>query len=129
MLHNEDVNLNDKTASSTNPEKTTPQPTATTPQPNVQISQINNTEAIKNSFENLRVPLQVDISLTQENEMRGEMNYEMSEEMILAFRDRQSEIMREQLTILELGMDDTVQITEKTDSPQTHQTNTLSNRK
>ena len=62
--------------------------------------------------EDLRVPLQVDITLDQENEMRRVISSSMSAEAIQAIYESQASAMREQLTIAsaELGMDAPVEI-------------------
>ena len=62
--------------------------------------------------EDLRVPLQVNITLDQENEMRREVSSSMSAEAIQAIYESQAEALREQLTIAsaELGMDAPVEI-------------------
>ena len=72
---------------------------------------INTAEKVQGA-EDLRVPLQVDITLDQENEMRREISNSMSAEAIQAIYESQASAMREQLMIAsaELGMDAPVEI-------------------
>ena len=73
----------------------------------------NSNAAVKGqNTEDLRVPLQVDITVDQENEMRREISSSMSVEAIQAIYESQAEALREQLTIAsaELGMDAPVEI-------------------
>ena len=81
--------------------------------------------------DDLRVPLQVDITLDQENEMRREISNSMSAEEIKAIYESQASAMREHLTIAsaELGMDAPVEIIGKPESTQIEQTSAVSNRK
>ena len=87
--------------------------------------------ANKQEAEDLRVPLQVDITLDQENEIRREINRSMSIEAIQAFYESQAEAMREQLTIAsaELGIDAPVEIIGKQKSTKIEQPSAVSNRK
>ena len=75
-------------------------------------AQNGNTAEKVQGAEDLRVPLQVDITLDQENEMRREISSSMSAEAIQAIYESQASAMREQLTIAsaELGMDAPVEI-------------------
>ena len=75
-------------------------------------AQNSNTAEKAQSAEDLRVPLQVDITLDQENEIRREISSSMSAEAIQAIYESQASAMREQLTIAsaELGMDAPVEI-------------------
>ena len=65
-----------------------------------------NAAAIKQETEDLRVPLQVDITQSQENEMRREISNSMSVEAIIEQYKLQSDALREQLNIAsaELGI-------------------------
>ena len=75
-------------------------------------AQSSNTAEKVQGAEDLRVPLQVDITLDQENEMRREISSSLSAEAIQAIYESQASAMREQLTIAsaELGMDAPVEI-------------------
>lgn len=68
-------------------------------QPKEQAQSNTDTQQIKDSFKELRVPIQVDITLEQENKMRGEISYNMPVEAILEQKRIQSDIVREQLDI------------------------------
>ena len=59
-----------------------------------------NDEPARQENEKFREPLQVDISHTQENEMRMELSYNMSPEAIEAIKEAQSAFMSGQLDIL-----------------------------
>ena len=59
-----------------------------------------NDEPVRQENEKFREPLQVDISHTQENEMRMELSYNMSPEAIEAIKEAQSAFMSGQLDIL-----------------------------
>lgn len=78
-----------------------------------------------------RVPLQVDITLDQENEMRREISSSMSVEAIQAIYEAQSASMREQLTIAgaELGIDVPVKIIGAQEPTQIDQPSAVPNRK
>lgn len=69
--------------------------------------------AVKQEEEDLRVPLQVDITESQENEMRKELAYNMSLETIQAIIDAKKEAAREQMRIAELEMDAPTEIAKK----------------
>lgn len=94
------------------PEQKTEQPSA---------PKVNDTaaEAIKQDFENIRVPIQVDIGLDQENEMRRELSLSMTSEQVSAIRERQIELMREQMRIAELEMDAPTEIVGKAEAAET----------
>ena len=82
------------------------------PTQTVSETQKENAVAKAKDDNDLRVPLQVDITVNQENEMRREISNSMSVEAIKAIYESQAAIMREQLTIVsaELGMDAPVEI-------------------
>ena len=82
-------------------------------------AQSSNTAEKVQGAEDLRVPLQVDITLDQENEMRREISSSMSAEAIQAIYESQASAMREQLTIAsaELGMDAPVEIIGRPETP------------
>ena len=88
-------------------------------------------EANKQEAEDLRVPIQVDITLDQENEIRKEINRSMSVEAIQAIYESQVEAMREQLTIAsaEFGIDAPVEIVGKQKSIKIEHPGAVSNRK
>ena len=58
-------------------------------------------ESVQPKAENFREPIQVDISHTQENEMRMELSSNMTSEAIEAIKEAQSAFMSEQLDILD----------------------------
>ena len=58
-------------------------------------------EPVKPEAESFREPIQVDISHTQENEMRMELSSNMTSEAIEAIKEAQSAFMSEQLDILD----------------------------
>lgn len=70
-----------------------------------------NMDAIKHDFESVRVPIQVDMSLDQENQMRRELSFNMTAEQVQAFHDRLMEDAREQMKITsaELGIEGPVE--------------------
>ena len=75
-------------------------------------SQKEHAEATGETVEDLRVPLQVDITLDHENELRRDISNNMSVEAIQAIYESQAATMREQLNIAseELGIDAPVEI-------------------
>ena len=87
--------------------------------------------ANKQEDEDLRVPIQVDITLDQENEIRKEINRSMSVEAIQAIYESQAEAMREQLTIAsaEFGIDAPVEIVGKQKTTKIEHPGAVSNRK
>lgn len=109
---------------------------------------MQNTESIgstKQESDKLRVPLQVDITLDQENNMRRELSSNMTSEEVQAFHDSLIEMAREQLDILEvqakamreqlkissadLGMDAPVEVRGKTETAPIRQPSVAPNRK
>ena len=88
-------------------------------------------DEIKQDFESVRVPLQVDITLSQENEMRRDINNNMSAEAIKAIYESQANAMREQLNIAsaELGIDAPVEIIGRPDAVKNEQPTVAPNRK
>ena len=76
---------------------------------------------IRDSFDDLRVPIQID--LDQENKMRMELNNTMTDEMKMAYIERQKEVMREQLIIAsaEFGIDAPVEIIGRLDTEEINQ--------
>ena len=91
-----------------------------TEQVNEQTSNEPNIEQIKEDFESLSVPLQMEITESEENELRGRINDKMTTEAILEHRRLQAEVMREQLNIAsaELGNDANFGIVGKTELSQ-----------
>ena len=80
-------------------------------QETVQINE--NTERIKKEFEQLRVPLQVDITNSEINQVIHDINKYMSDESKEAYYNWQSEVAREQMSIdLEEGHIDKIEISE-----------------
>lgn len=65
-----------------------------------------NTASFEKEVEDVRVPLQVDINESQENDMRKELADSMSLEVIEAIINAQKEAAREQMYIAELEADD-----------------------
>ena len=88
-------------------------------------------EAAKQDFESFRVPLQVDITLDQENELRREISNNMSEEAIVEQYKLQADAMREQLEIAsaELGIDVPVEIIGEPQPIQIAKTSAVLNKK
>ena len=89
-------------------------------------------ETVKVSdVKDLRVPLQVDITIDQENDMRRDISDNMSEEAIKAIYEQQASAMREQLNIAsaELGMDAPVEIIGRPETAPPEQSVTGPNRK
>lgn len=86
-------------------------------------------EAIPTEKEDFRVPLQVDIDETQENEMRKELAYNMPLEVIEAIINAQKEAARVQMAIADLEMDAPTEIAKKIEPPQIHSSPLAKNRK
>ena len=89
-------------------------------QPKAQVQNADTGGAIKQGTEEMRIPLQVDMTLSQENEMRRSVNDQMSAEAVKAIYALQAEAMREQLSIAsaELGLDAPVEIIGKQEAEQ-----------
>lgn len=100
-------------------------------QPTDSIQKDDNLDAIRQDFENLRVPLQVNMTLDMENAARREISNNMSQEAIQAIFERQADVMREQLNIasVEVGIDVPVEIIGKHETLPIEQLNSVSNRK
>ena len=96
-----------------------------------QTSHDERIEAIEQDTESLRVPLQVDITLNQENDLRREISDHMSVEAIEAIYEQQANAMREQLNIAsaEIGIDAPVEIIGRPNTAQVEQIISTSNRK
>ena len=101
--------------------KNTENPTEKTTEKNVEsksefkqetIHTNENKEAIKQEFEQLRVPIQVDINQSHDNVIANKINDNMSLESKLSYVRMQEDMMREQFTIAmeELGYNDPVTV-------------------
>jgi hypothetical protein len=109
--------------------KPTPQNQQTVNQ-NAEAPAVDQTaESIKSEFKNLRVPLQVEITLDEENEMRRGINDQMTEEAILEHIRLQTDAWREQISIAELSMDDSVVQVARPVPPKAEPTRTIASRK
>ena len=77
-----------------------------------------NTAQIKREFENMRVPLQVDMTVDTKNQIRRAINDIVTENMVKQIYQRQAEQMREQLTVAsaQVGIDAPVEIIGRPDS-------------
>ena len=96
-----------------------------------------NNEHTEPKKEEMRVPLQVDITAKQENDMRIELSLDMSTEVVEVIKATQSEYMSAQLAIMyeeamraklnitELSEEPPVQVAEKPEIVQTHQPSVL----
>ena len=116
-------------------------PEIKTEQPKEPIQKNEDTAAIQQEREEVRVPLQVDINERQENEMRVELSLGMTSDVIEVIKATQSEFMRAQLdiaeaeamraklNIAEFSVDSPVEISEKLESGQISQPSVGLNRK
>ena len=90
-------------------------------------------ESLRQGFESIRVPLQVDITNDMENQMRVEINNSIidSPEAVAEHIRLQEDAMREQLDILsaEFLMDAPVDVIEKNEAPHTETSISVHNRK
>jgi hypothetical protein len=126
----EDVRLSEKAPETkTETVKPTPQNQQTANQ-NAEVPAVNPTaENVKADFKNLRIPLQMEITLDEENEMRRGINDQMTEEAILEHIRLQTDAWREQISIAELSMDDSVVQVARPVPPKAEPARTISNRK
>lgn len=131
--------MNDKgnTTNSTEKNGNTPQTEtvseATSGKPEDTVQNPVKDEAIKKDFEKLRVPLQVDMTQMDENEMRRELNDSISksEKAVEEFHKAQMEAMREQMRITdaEFGINTPNEPIESPDIPKTDTPNLVPGKK
>lgn len=96
--------------------------------------QVRGTETVNGNNahgDNVREPIQVDMTADHENEMRRSISESMSEEAIKAFYNQQAEAMREQLNIAsaKAGIDVPVEIIGKPESATIERPKTVPSRK
>ena len=120
-INSKESYLYDKMGATTPAEKggaSLKQTTAKASQVTAQTPSVNEIAEINDSFEDLSIPIQMDISLDQENAMRREISNNMTENMIIAIRDQMAAVMREQMEIAsaELGIEGPVDVIGKTDA-------------
>ena len=124
--------MTEKGAASQNTEKASELKTASEIESKEEQTQNNEkSEPLKQEEEALREPLQLDITEKQENDVRREINNNMSKGSIEAFYHWQAEVMREQLSIAsaELGIDAPVEIIGRPEAPKTEQPTSVASRK
>lgn len=95
------------------------------------IQNEQNIEEIKRKFENLRVPLHVELDLNVDNETRNLINENITENSIMDQIKWQTDVAREQLAIAyaELGFDEPVEIVGMPEPEQISQPSISHNRK
>jgi hypothetical protein len=80
---------------------------------------LENPDSAKKDFDDLRVPLHIDIENETNNDKRREINNHMTERMVRRIYKQQAAAMREQLTVASAahGIDAPVKIIGVPDSP------------
>lgn len=129
--------LYDKTTPATEKGITSPQQKTAVdtkaPQTTAQTANANEIAEINDSFEDLSAPVDMDISLDQENAMRQAISRSISEDpnTILAIRNQMMAVAREQMEIADadLGMNGPTEIVGKTETVNTKQVNFAQERK
>ena len=135
-INSKESYLYDKMGATTPAEKggaSLKQTTAKTSQVTAQTPSVNEIAEINDSFEDLSIPIQMDISLDQENAMRQAISRSISEDpnTILAIRNQMMAVAREQMEIADadLGMNGPTEIVGKTETVNTKQVNFAQERK
>ena len=96
-------------------------------QPQETIQTNDNVKPTEQEFKPLSLMFQTDdANVNRENEMRRELSLNMTPEIVEAIKGAQAEIMREQLDIIDLNMNTSVEMSQKTEVSSTKQTNVAS---
>ncbi len=100
-------------------------------QTKVQSRSKTDAQRIKNDFKNLRIPIKINLNNATENDVRSSVGENMTSESIEAIKNYQSDVMREQLSILsnELEIDAKGKIIEKNEPLEIKQSDVKLNRK